>query len=148
MSGGSAHDGELGAGEVAVPSQLVQTQLDPPRQQRRTPTQSDRRDRHDDLVQQPRVGELPGQVSPADDPDVQVTSGANHLLCTVATSALVNSIRESGTAGSCRCVNTQHRMSYGHVHCAGSLPATSCSRIHSYVVDPIAIAPTSAMNSP
>src|SRR6266508_3562480 len=75
-----AHDGELCAGEVAVPSQLVQTQLDPARQQRRTPTQRDRRDRHDDLVQQPRVGELTGQVSPADNPDVPVTGGADHLL--------------------------------------------------------------------
>src|SRR5439155_20563321 len=99
MSGGSAHDGELGAGEVAVPSPRAQTQLDPPRQQRRTPTQSDRRDRHDDLVQPPRVGELFGQVFPAADPGVQVTSGANHPLCTVATSALVNSIRASGTVG-------------------------------------------------
>jgi len=38
-------------------------------------------------------------------------------------------------------------MSYGHFHSAGSLSANSWSRIHSYVVDPIAIAPTSAMKS-
>ena len=37
----------------------------------------------------------------------------------------------SGTTGSCRCVKTQHGMSYGHLHSAGSLPANSWSRIHS-----------------
>jgi len=62
-------------------------------------------------------------------------------------SALVKWIRELGTTGSCRCVKTQRGMSYGHFHSAGALPANSWSRIHSYVVDPIAIAPTPAMNS-
>ena len=37
-SGAWAHDGELAADEVAVSSQLVQTHLDPARQQRRTRT--------------------------------------------------------------------------------------------------------------
>jgi hypothetical protein len=51
----------------------------------------------------------------------------------LTTSALVNSIRASGTTGSCRCVKTQHGMSYGHFHSAGSFSANSWPRIHSYV---------------
>ena len=69
----------LAADEVAVPSDLVEAQLDPARQQRRTPAQRHRRDRDDDLVQQPRVRELAGQVSPADNPDVPVAGGGDHL---------------------------------------------------------------------
>ena len=60
----------------------------------------------------------------------------------------MNSISASGTTGKSRCVKTQHGMSYGHFHSEGSLPENSWSRIHSYVVDPIASAPTSAMNAP
>jgi len=42
--GRAAHDGKLGAGEIAVPSELVETQLDPAGQQRCAPTQCHRRD--------------------------------------------------------------------------------------------------------
>jgi len=45
-------------------------------------------------------------------------------------------------------VKTQHGTSYGHFHSAGSVPANSWSKIHSYVVDPMAIAPMPAMNVP
>ena len=43
----------------------------------------------------------------------------------------MNSICASGTTGSSRCVKTQHGMSYGQFHSAGSLPANSWSRTHS-----------------
>src|SRR5687768_15986025 len=66
--------------EVAVPSELVETQLDPAREQRRAPSERYRRDRHDHLVQQPDVRELAGQVSAADDPDVAGTGCSGHLL--------------------------------------------------------------------
>ena len=70
------HDRELRAGEVAVPCELLEPQLDPARQQRRAGAERHRRDRDDHLVEQPGVGELTGQVSPADDPDVPVAGGA------------------------------------------------------------------------
>jgi len=60
----------------------------------------------------------------------------------------VNSIAAFGTTVSCRWVKTQQGISYGHFHSTGSLSANSCWRIHSYVVEPIASAPTSAMNAP
>jgi len=61
---------------------------------------------------------------------------------------LVNSIGAPDTTRSCLCVKTQHGISYGHFHSCGSLPPNSWSRIHSYVVEPIAMAPTSAMKAP
>jgi hypothetical protein len=65
---------------LATIRRLFQAQLDPARQKRCTVTQRDRRDRDDDLVQQPFVGELTRQVSPADDPNVPVSGGDEHLL--------------------------------------------------------------------
>src|SRR5919198_1786171 len=74
-----AYNGKSGGHEVAVPAELVQAQLEPPRQQRRPRAERDRRDRDEHLVQQPSVGELTGEVSPADDPDVPV-AGRRHEL--------------------------------------------------------------------
>jgi hypothetical protein len=118
MSGAWTHDRESGAGEVDVSSQLLQAQLDPARQQRRTTTQCDRRNLHDDLVEQPRVGELTGQVSPPTIQTFRSPEAATMSWWTDAMSALVSSISALGTTGSCRCVKTQHGRSYGHFHSA------------------------------
>jgi hypothetical protein len=55
--------GSRGRFVPAVAPELLEAQLDPARQQRRAGAERDRRDRHDHLVQQPRVGELTGQVA-------------------------------------------------------------------------------------
>ena len=78
-SGGGADDRVPGAGEVAVSPQVIEPQLDVPRKERRARAQRDRRDHHDDLVEEARVGELTGQVSPTDDPDVPAAGGRDHL---------------------------------------------------------------------
>src|ERR671935_841617 len=76
----SSRDGEPCGNEVAVSSQLLEAQLDPTGQERRAATEGHWCDRNDHLVQQPGVGELAGQVSTADDPDVAVACGLDHLL--------------------------------------------------------------------
>src|SRR6185437_9654489 len=76
----ASSDGVPGRDEVAVTSSLLQAQLDPPRQQRRTGAQGDRRDRDEHLVQEPGIGELARQVSATDDPDVAAGGGPHHLL--------------------------------------------------------------------
>jgi inner membrane transporter RhtA len=77
-SSGCTHDGEPRRREVAVLPELLQPQLDAARQQRCAGAQGHGRDRHDDLVEQPDVGELPGEVSSAGDPDVPAGGGSEH----------------------------------------------------------------------
>src|SRR5438874_11298164 len=76
---GSAYDRELGSGEIAVAAELVQSQLDPPRQQQRAAPERDGRDRHQHFIEQARVGKLTCQVAAADDPDVPATRRFDQL---------------------------------------------------------------------
>ena len=101
----------------------LKAQLEPAREQRRPAAERDRRDQDEDLVQEPGVGELAGQVAAAHDPDVPVPA-ASISSCTVATSSLVNATGASGTTAGSRWVKTQHGISYGHFHSAGPCPRT------------------------
>ena len=62
-------DGVAGAGEVAVADDLLQAQLHPPGQERRTSSERDRGVLDPQLVEQPRVDELTREVAPSDNPD-------------------------------------------------------------------------------
>ena len=79
QSGGRTTEYRAQAKSTLRPS-VLQLQLDPAGQERGAGTERDRRDRHDHLVQQPRVGELPHQVSAADDPDVPAAGSCDELL--------------------------------------------------------------------
>ena len=59
---------------------LLQPELQPPRQERPAGAEGHRRDVGDDLVEQPGVGELAGEVAAADDPDVLAAGRRDHLL--------------------------------------------------------------------
>ena len=147
MSGGWPHDGELRAGKVAVPAQFVETQLDPARQQRRTPTQRDRCDRHDDLVQELHVRELTGEVAPTDDPHVPVASGGDHLLVhagDVRAGELNLRVRNDRQLPVCEdpARDVVRPLPLRRI-LAGELVVEDPS----YVVDPIAIAPMPTMKS-
>ena len=58
---------------------LLESQLEPARQDRPAGAQRHRRDVGDDLVEQPGVRELPGELAAADDPDVLAAGGLRHL---------------------------------------------------------------------
>ena len=95
------------------------------------PTQRDRRELNDYLVQQSGVGELTGQVSAADDPDVSVARCAGHRFVHLRDLGAGELDLRVGHTGSCRWVKTQHGTSYGHSQSVGSLPANSWATIHS-----------------
>src|SRR5580658_8964029 len=80
---------------------------DPPGQQRRPRAEQDRCDAQLDLVQETPVGELPGQVAAAGQPDVP-PAALVISACTAPTSSRVMTMRAPGTGGSGRWVNTQH----------------------------------------
>jgi len=84
LEGGSAA-GSAGhrvprAGEVAVAGDVLEHELEPPRQQRSAGAESDRRDVHPHLVQEAGVGELTHEVAATDDPHVATGGGLDHLL--------------------------------------------------------------------
>ena len=145
-SGRRAHDGEPGAGEILVSSQLFQLRSSR-RGRRGAPAQRDRCDRDDHLVQQADVGELTGQVSSADDPDVPITCRGDHLRVH----------RGDVRAGELdACVEDDLQLSMRE-HPAGEvvrplplrrvLTGELVVEDPPYVVEPIASAPTRAMNS-
>src|SRR5690606_31898690 len=74
------HDAVASAGELPVAGHLLQRQLETPGQQRRPGPERHRGVLHPDLVEQPGVRELTGQVPTPDDPHVAVTGGRSHLL--------------------------------------------------------------------
>jgi hypothetical protein len=102
-----------------------------------------------DLVEQPRVVELADQVSP---PPITHTlrspAAAAISACTGATSPRQNRMSAPGTTGRSRWVKTQvGRSSYICCHFSGASSSRSWSSTHSYVVAPIAIAPTAPMKA-
>src|SRR4051812_16260897 len=66
------------AQELAVPGVLLEPHLDPPREQGRAAAERQGRVLHPHLVEQARVGELPHQVTTADEPHVLACRCLDH----------------------------------------------------------------------
>ena len=77
--GTRSDDRVAGGDERLVGLGLLEPQLEPPRQERPAAPERHRRDVGDHLVEQSGVGELTGEVSPADDPDVLAAGGRDQL---------------------------------------------------------------------
>ncbi len=88
-----------------------------------------------------------GEVAAADDPDVLAARRGGHLGVDGRDVAARESDVRVGHDAACRRVKTHVGASYGHFPSARSLSANSWSSTQSYVVRPIAMAPTSAMKS-
>src|SRR5215510_14624767 len=73
-------DREPRADEVDIALDLLESQVEAPRQQRSAATDRYRRDVDDHLVQEPRICELAGELATPDDPDAPVAGGRRHLL--------------------------------------------------------------------
>ena len=66
------------AEEVAVAQVLAQVEVEAAREERAAGAERDRRDGHDDLVQEAVLGELAGEVAAAHDPQTAVARGLRH----------------------------------------------------------------------
>src|SRR5262245_54423967 len=77
--GQPADDVLPGGDQGASPGHRAQGQVESPGQQRSAGAEGDRGDAHQDLVEQPGVGELPGEVAPTDDPDVLAAGGGRGI---------------------------------------------------------------------